>query len=763
MTKPTQNPTTRLAPQALILLLALTLWSWWPTPAFWTLAAGYLLAWLILQTLRRQVWTVPLGKPAIWLVAIVLAAGPLTALIRMRGSVAAAEGLRGLGTWLSHRDRLENLPSIAPPVLFADHPQTLYVHAPNATTIHLDVGLGVQLLDGEDLGHGLFRVDYNPRVHGVPETDFDTIETTLRVDGKQIPRRLMFVRFATHPRWFASAPRHGLAATVSEETDEVMMVSRDGLAWRVQVGDGPTDVAFLDQDRVLAVAHRYDPALWLLDALSGETLRTIDAVPNQVRLAVSADGSRLAVAVDGFAPSIQIFATAGLGGDNPATPSVIELAHQPDWLVFGPQSDVLMFSSRASRSLHKLTSDEQAQWHSAAPLELGRPVVSLAATANHTKLWLATTDYRPGGEPHRGNHFIQDQLLLVDVQSWRVVDQRLTAKRTPSQTRAGNTDQGVSPMGLVERANGSVLVAFAGSDEVWSLATGEMRPQWTITSNDLELIAPHGVGDLGDGHWVASSPAGGCMAVFDPNGLMAEFIAVTPADDVLAAAARGSLVRQTLDLRSGERAFYETTRAGISCQSCHLHASTDESPHDIGQRPLLPTLTVRGITGTAPYLRDGSFLRIRDLDTHLAGVLYRGYHRDVPARGQLLERFVERLPRKVNPARLRPRNLPRERAGLDAFVAAGCVTCHTLPAFTNLGQHPVRTLFPGYGTDQLPYAKVDTPSLLDSHARAHFLQDGRAHDLFAVLDDHNSANRHGDTARLDTNARADLVHFLLAL
>ena len=55
-----------------------------------------------------------------------------------------------------------------------------------------------------------------------------------------------------------------------------------------------------------------------------------------------------------------------------------------------------------------------------------------------------------------------------------------------------------------------------------------------------------------------------------------------------------------------------------------------------------PTLTVAGVAGTAPYLRDGSYPRIRDLDA-LSRELYRGFRRRAPSRGLTLEAFVESL------------------------------------------------------------------------------------------------------------------------
>lgn len=743
-----------LDPQILLLLGALLLWAIRPSAFLGALVAAYGVAWLLLNYLGRGL-KVPTSSWWVWGLAGLALAGPLLALHRRGEDLGWEEGLRGLGQNLEHRLRLEKLPALAPGVVFTDHPQTFYLHAPKAQTASLELGSGVLSLAGLPLGHGLFRVDYDPRAHGSPKTEAATVEATLVVDGRGHRRPLRQVRWQCHPRWLASAPEAGRAAAASEETDEVVLLSRDGRARRVPVGDGPTDAVFLDGGERLAVSHRYGSDLWVLDGADGEVLQRILLGPFQVRLAVSPEGDALAVAVAGESPGIELFALPSL---EPLTR--IPLPREPDWLAFGPHRGVLVYSHRVSRSLYRVdTSAKEAK-----TLALSRPAVTLAATSDGRRLYVAVTDYRPDGEAHRGNHFIQDQILAVDVEAWEVAGQLLTARRTPRQSRAGNVDSGVSPMGITPRRDGSLLVAFAGSAEVWHLDEDLLAPPRVVPGPRLELSAPHGVADLGEGYWAASSPGGGALAIYSPEDELLHFVPVSPSDGELAAAQEGSLARQDLALRAGELAFYETTRAGISCQSCHLHGGTDESPHDIGQTPLLPTLTVKGVAGTSPYLRDGSFPRVRDLDDHLARILYRGYARNLPERRYVLETFVESLPRSVNPRRLQGFDDERMAAGVEAFTQARCQLCHTFPAFTNLSQHPVRSLFPRYGEDLPVEAVVDTPSLLSSHEREHFLQDGRAHSLEEVMGEElNPADRHGATAALGEARRSALVYLLESL
>lgn len=755
---PTEHRSIRLAPQALILVLGLLFWAVWPSPGLWTLVAAYGAAWAVVNfgLGRARGIVLPATRTQAVLLGLVMVAAPLAALYRQRYDVSYEEGFRGLGRQIADRSRLAALPSIAPPTVFTDHPQSFYVYAPRADDLVLRWSDGREL-GSSPLGQGLFRVDYDPRRDGPPPGDSASTTVTLAAGRRGVERQLAVVRPEAHPRWFAADPERGLAATPSEETDEVFVVSRQGLDSRFGVDDGPTDCAFFDAGRRLAVSHRFSPDVLVVDPGTGEELARIAAGRFQVALAVDPGEAVLAVAVAGLEPGVRLVDLAsGEARDFVPLPSA------PDRMTFGAGSGQIVVASAVRRSLYELVREESG-WRLARSLYLGRPAVTLGRSPGGERLYVATTDYRPGGEDHRGNHFIQDQILTVELPGFRVVDQYLTARRSSRQVRAGSVDRGGSPMGIAVRRDGTLLVAFAGSDEVWELDPDLALPPKVFRGLGLDLATPHGVADLGDGYWAASSPAAGSMAVYERSGDMVTYLGVTPKDAELASAPEGSLARQALRLRWGESAFYETTRAGISCQSCHLHGATDHSAHAIGQKPLLHTLTTRGVARTAPYLRDGSFPRVRDLDSHLAQTLFRGYLRYLPNRGELLEAWVEALPGDVNPRRFAVRDLAAERAGAAAFARAECTLCHAFPAFTNLSQHPVRALFPDYGAELSPTVSLDTPSLVGVHAKDHLLQDGRAGSLDAVLAEHNAANRHGDTAVLSPDERRALVHFLESL
>jgi DNA-binding beta-propeller fold protein YncE len=646
---------------------------------------------------------------------------------------------------------LERSPAIAPPLVRTDLPQSYYVHAEGATEVRVWFGAGTEPLSATALGSGLFRVDYDPRRDGMPEVGDGELAADIEVDGGSHARTLTLVRPRAHPRWIRVSTDGVLAALVSEETDELAVVDRDGLVSRVEVGDGPSDVAFFDETHAI-VAHRFEPVLHVVDARRGEIDRSL-ALPSPAgRLAVSPESALLAVALtepESGSASILFLALPSLELE-----SRVRLPHAPDWIAFGPSAAELVVSTVAPAALLRVRRARSAWRVDPEPLLLGRPAVTLARAPDGRTVDVATTDYRRDGAPHLANHFVQDQILTIDVERFRVREQLLTARRSARQGSPGNVDRGVSPMGIAFEPAGSRLVAFAGTDEVARFTSARPEPA-VVPLDEVPLSAPHGVAALADGSVVVSSPVDGAIGILSRALELRTLVRLAPDDETLLRESPDALAR-----RMGEHVFYESTRAGIACQSCHMHTDTDLVLRNIGERRFGVTLSVRGLAGTAPYLRDASYPRIRDLDD-LAHTLFRGFLRRAPGRAPTLEAFVESLPRRL-PNR-GERDVARERRGVAAFVRAGCVTCHAFPAFTNLGQHPIGAIFPDRSAHEPADAALDTPSLLSVSVHPPYLHDGRAATLSAIFREHNDGNRHGDTRALDDAALTDLVYFLEGL
>jgi hypothetical protein len=737
----------RVGRQLLLVGLASSLWSVAGVPTFMALASAYLVGWVAceLPPIRKLLRD---ARPlALLLLAAALAAPGIAFGYRARTDLLQREGLLGAATRLQDRLRARSLPAIAPPLLATDRPQAWFVATDGAHAVTL-LAEGVQPLQADALGHGLFRVDYDPRRDGVPSARGERVQVTLKSDGQTFDRALELVRPLPHPRWFCVASDRSRAVALSEETDELFVLRSSGLEKRLPVGDGPVDCAFIDEEHV-AVTHRNERRLRVFDLNAGRETGALDLGVRQGRLARSPSGALLAVVLAGEKPELALVRLPEL-----TIASRVSLGRAADWLAFGATDDTLFAATRADAAMHRLRANA-GTFSEDAKLELGRPVVTLGRSSDGSQLWVATTDLHAAGHQQLGNHFVQDQVLTLDAAQMVVISRRLTAERSDRQTKPGDVDRGVSPLGLHEGRDGSLWIAFAGTDEVWQL-TANATPR-RIDLGEAELFAPHGVAELGDGSVIVSSPVSGAFGVLAPNAAAPQIVRVTPDDAWLLEHDRGLLAR-----RVGERGFYEATRSGISCQSCHMHADSDDAAYNLGDHRLLPTLSVRGLADTAPYLRDGSYPRLRDLDD-VAQTLYRGYLRNQAARGETLEAFVRSLPRRDNPHFGDERDRSAEQRGLAAFYKAQCDVCHRPPAFTDLAQLPLRFLFPDQAAQLKSEEILDTPSLLSVAASAPYLNDGRAKTLDDVLVAQNSHNRHGDVQSLTDSERRDLIAFLRSL
>ncbi len=766
-----------MARQLLVLGLALSLWASLGRAELLSALLAYLVAIAVMSTGPARRLLVSLTPWHLALLALLMAAPGVAFGYKARSQLAEREGLHGLTTQLNDRLRLESLPSIAPALVSSERPQTFFVHAPGAQHIQVRFGSQAQPVTGEAFGHGLFRVDYDPRRDGLPDAQHGKVNITIHADEREVVRELHASTPFAHPRWLALSPDRTLAATVSEETDELIVLDRHGLRLRVKVGDGPSDCVFVD-DAHLVVSYVDYSQLQLIALDSGRSVREVEVGARQARLAISPDLSTIAVALADGKPSVAFVTGSNTSYGPPNGPSAalrlssrVTLDAAPDWLAFGSDASTLIVTTRNPAQILRLR--RSATGYSVDKrLPLVRPVVTLARGAQGNQLLMAATDYQPQGRVRLGNHFVQDQLLLLDTESMHVREQWLTARRSERQSNPGDLDRGLSPMGIAEarhrpahrqldaqphaQPNTQWLISFAGSDELWRAASAASPPA-IIDLVDTALHAPHGLAELDDGTLIVASPSAGALGIIAPGADEPKLVRLAPDDDALLK--RDSLL---LARRVGERGFYEGTRSGISCQSCHLHADSDDAMHNLGGYVLVPTLSVRGITGTAPYLRDGSYPKLSDLD-ELAQTLYRGYLRKQAARGDTLTAYLESLPRARNPVPIDERDPARERRGWSAFVKARCPSCHAPPAFTQLGSIPLHTLFPEQAAMQRERELLDTPSLLSLARSPPYLSDGRAATIDAVISTHNRRNLHGDTQGLSVSERQDLVAFLASL
>lgn len=803
----------RAARQLFLVGLALALWSAWGRPG-WLELLGCYVAGLCLTDLALALQVLPnVSARGFCALGLLFALPGLRFAYNARERVVEDAGLVGIGERVRDRLRLARSPAIAPGLLSTAQPQTFFIRAGAAREV--SVVLGPELrLSAQPVGAGLFRVDYDPRRDGVPKQLDGELPIRIHTDDDEASRTLQVVTPLAHPRWFCRSPSGERAATLSEETDELIVV---GAAVtkpaRVVVGDGPVACAFVDEQHI-AVSHRHVAELWVVDVAAAALAQKLELSGPLGRLVYDAQHAEILLARAGLAaailhvtwPALTLRSTSSLSDaalDQSASSLSVHVPEPAQGTVSAAREtesgkatrespaashallasgagaagskvsppdagaadlafdqvvlcrDALIVTTRADASVRRLERQGE-RFVERRRVELGRAAAALAVDAGAARVFVTVTDYRPPpAAPQLGNHFVQDQLLVFDAVTLELQQRVLTARRSERQTKPGDVDQGGSPLGLWPLRDGRLGVAFAGTDELWRLSLPQAEPSSLRFDND-DFYTPHGVVELADGTVWLASPAAGALARLSPGSSEPVIVRLTPDDRTLASARPAALA-----WRIGERGFYESTRSGISCQSCHMHSDSDFAAYNLGDHRLVPTLSVQGLLGTAPYLRDGSYPRLSDLDD-VAQQLYRGYVRKQPGRRYALQAYLESLPRS-RPWPAAQRDLGAERRGYAIFQRAGCERCHAPPAFTSLGQLPLAALFPTLAATLTTKEQLDVPSLLSVSTSAPYLHDGRAPSLRAVLTEQNSDNLHGHTRDLTAAELTDLLRFLESL
>jgi hypothetical protein len=702
---------------------------------FLALVLAYAVSWALIELmLRTRIGAHLRALPIGWVLLASIV--PVVVLARDATVLIANEGLDHLGARLDDRAALSADHAMDPQHLRSDRVQTFVVRADGSSEVSLQIG--TEHFVGDPMGAGVFRVRIDP---SVLSSEGDTIEAILHIDGTRHARTLRWIRARAHPRGLSLDETGERACAVSEETDEVYVIDTDHTE-RVSLADGPIACAWsgdalrvaLHDGRIVSLDHAGAVTREEREDVTALTVLPSEAAPLEARI-----GRRSSD--EGAASALSL-----VRGDH--LEHTVPLAGIADHVVWaqGSEGPLAIVALRAPSRLIAVSLDGAI----VAERRLLAPVIAMAARG--PSLVIATADFADDPEAHLGNHYIDDQLLLLGPDALEVRAVLHTAARTPRQDHAGDVDVGAGPRGLFIDEDGSVLVAFEGSREVTRYPRFDLPPRG-VRLRDLpgEAHAPESAVRLGDGTLLVTSPASGALLRVRGGHVEVQALDGTSAD----------LLREQpedLRIRMGELAFSEATRSGVSCASCHLFGGTDFVAHNIGGRLLAPTLDVRGIAGTAPYLRDGSYPRLSDLH-EVADAEYRGYRHAAGDRGATIEGY---LASTVRPSMLVEIDHERAMRGAAIFVQAECIRCHAPPAFTDLGLHVPLGIFPDHDFPSNVTA-LDTPSLRGLSGSPPYLYDGRAPTLRAVLTTENTANRHGDTRALSETELDDLIAFLRSL
>lgn len=690
--------------QPALILGAGFLWAWFPLPTVSALVWAYLVIVLGAGLLRgrgrgqRRHLPWELALP----VSLMLLGPFLWALEREGPALWTNSQLEGL---LSiYRDRARGLGPVRlhPIVVRDDQPQVLWAYGDGPAPLQIQLGANGPSLLAARIGPKVWRAVYDPRAHGGLKAEGPFIVT---VGGREVEATA--VRAGPRPDRLDEIPGGG-ALAVSAPTDEVLYISAAGELRRFPTADRPIRAVAISAT-VAAVIHRFSPHLHRIALPSGQPLPPVPLAVSVIDIA--SDGRRTVGVIGKSPPRLQIF--------SPSNTWQVDVPFVPRRLIGGGWPGTWFVEAEVEAALYRVTAPGEVQ----RVAQLGRPLYA-ARSLPHGCLEALVPDYRPLGDPGPNHHVADHRVRLCP-------DRRPDAETTFTRNDAGVILGGAGPRAI----SSGGAIAFTGSDEVETPAWGRQPSP---------LPSPNGIARLGPDRWAVSSAVAGAIAIIDEAGhLIARH-------DLI-----GAETPRADRLRRGERAFMEATKSGAACETCHLDRDSDRGAHDIGHPSPRPTLSVRGVAGTAPFLRVASYPDLSGLE-HFAQTILGGYHRHSETRAQDLLAYVESLP-PLEP--IRKLSAEGWREGWQAFESAGCPSCHTPPAFTNRAQYPQPLLFPGQPQGVL----LDTPSLLGVAASPPYLHDGRAPTLRALFEDHDPAHRHGRFNQLDAGRREQLLHFLEAL
>ncbi len=504
---------TLLSPQWVIVLIALVLLGTWSAVSLAVVLGCYVAAFIIFNIAAIwgiKIWPAGLTPVQSGILVALIAVVPLTAIARNVPELFDLAEYRAAWTPISDRLRLERTPTIAPPIVRGDQPNRFFVYAPGGRDVQWQCNSRKDPLVAINLGSGLFQVDYDPRRDGLPEIVSGQFSTSIIVDGRTHQRTMTAVTPYAHPRWLSSVPARGVAATVSEETDELILVVANGRSRRLPVGDGPTDCVLFNAGSQVAVVHRWTGELWIINANSASVESRIPTHTGQARIALSPDGKQLAIAVDGTNKGICVVSIPSF-----EVQPLIGLDMAPDWLCFGEDSSTIVFSSRRNRSLNLMVREAATdQWRlSKTTKVLARPVVTMRRGPDGKHAYLAVSAKRE--QDISATHYMEHCVMEVRLSDLTTKRTFVTEQRTVRQTLPGAIDSGVTPMGIDFLDDHTLVVACTGTSDIRCFPLNDQGLDTLILTDSYGSLLPHGIANLGQGTIGVSFPTEGRILNID--------------------------------------------------------------------------------------------------------------------------------------------------------------------------------------------------------------------------------------------------------
>jgi YVTN family beta-propeller protein len=467
-------------------------------------------------------------------------------------------------------------------------------------------------------------------------------------------------------------------------------------------------------------------------------------------VAVAPDGKRAYVSVSQLD---QVAVLALPGGEIVRR---IEVGRRPRALALSADGTKLAVANLAGGTISVVNTDSQKE-EAQVPLK-GVNVRGLAITADGTEAYatcMPAFNTKPADDPREIWHNFVQAVTLDGADSTQAEDQWMDFARAPREVDViGSPDQ--HDLVLDSHAR-YAWIAVTGRDLVSRITVHDRNRNtiWPFSQQETPVgAAPKGLALSPDEKqvWVANS-LGNSLSVLDAaSGSVVKTIDLGKASRV-----DPTIAGQYLFQNSGFTRYRRFT-----CASCHPDGGTDgltwRFVHVKDGVDRRNTRDLRaGLGDTAPYRWSG-------LDAHLEGFLkdevpgLLGGPAPAEEQARALAAAISAFRLPPNPYR-RPdgSHTPEGERGRALFDGkAGCVRCHAGPKSGGTGIKA----WVGTTPQSLP---LDVPHLAGVYDSAPYLHDGRAMTLEEIFDRFNPQGLHGSVDRLSPDERKELLRYVREL
>jgi DNA-binding beta-propeller fold protein YncE len=562
---------------------------------------------------------------------------------------------------------------------------------------------------------------------------------------------------------------------------------------RAEPHRSPSDLVLLDRGRLAVTANASADSVSLVDLDAGKVLQEVAVGRTPVALAVSPDGTRLAVS-NWVAHTISL---VHVENQRLATEESFFVGALPRGLAFAPDGKRLYVALSGADEVIAVDLAGKVQQRWPAPREPRHLVLSRdgawlaagSARSSEVRCWSTVTGklhwqrkidnalnlreirFTPDGKELVVAHTVRRDLpvMRAHIEEGWIIDSRLS--QLPHAADAATPFLQLAldvrslamgdPHGLAFSPDGAHLaITGSGSQEVVLLQTARLPwstdPGDTIDGRLLDGKRFRRVALGGRPLSFAFTPDGGRLVVV--NYLLDSLQIVDPHAATLTSTIRLGGPEAPSLARRGEALFYDARRSHnqwFSCHTCHPDGHTSSATFDtlnddsFGTQKLAPTL--RNVTKTGPWTWHGWQ---KDLGAAVEKSFTDTMYGPEPTKEEV-QAVVAFLGTLEHP-RLPATDDSAVARGAAVFKHAGCARCHQPPLYTSPQVYDVK-LDAGGGTHQ----GFNPPSLLGVSQRGPYLHDGRARTLDEVLEQFHTP-RHIGGPTLSEDGRRDLLRFLQA-